>query len=102
MTLQTCAKTSILGVVLNTANLQLGASDVENSSQSGVRQEYLLDNIFIIKEKVKLKALIGHSRKPSVLRISKQSNIKKLDTATKKLSDKLKQQNIEIIRIHKI
>ncbi|AJC48928.1 dihydropteroate synthase [Allofrancisella guangzhouensis] len=64
--------------------------------------KYLLGNINVIKNKLNLKALVGHSRKPSVLDLDKNTSINELDIATKKLSQKLQLQDIEIIRIHKI
>ena len=63
---------------------------------------YLLENIKMIKDKLNLKTLVGHSRKVSVLGLDKGSSIIELDDATKELSAKLQQQNIEIIRIHTI
>lgn len=64
--------------------------------------KYLLENIIKIKERLNLKALIGHSRKPSVLGLTKDSDLNTLDKATRELSRKLEKLNIEIIRIHKI
>ncbi|GAB4222419.1 MAG: dihydropteroate synthase [Francisella sp.] len=64
--------------------------------------QYLLNNIVKIKQKLKLKALVGHSRKPSVLGLSKDSNIETLDKATKDVSQKLQKLGIDIIRVHKI
>ncbi|AJI55645.1 2-amino-4-hydroxy-6-hydroxymethyldihydropteridine diphosphokinase [Francisella philomiragia] len=64
--------------------------------------KYLLENIVNIKQKLNLKALVGHSRKPSVLGIPKDSNISTLDSATRELSRKLEKLNIDIIRVHKI
>ncbi|WP_150467376.1 dihydropteroate synthase [Francisella sp. SYW-9] len=63
---------------------------------------YLLENIVKIKNILGLKALIGHSRKPSILGLTKDSDLKSLDRATRELSKKLEKLNIEIIRIHKI
>ncbi|MED7788548.1 dihydropteroate synthase [Francisella sp. 19X1-34] len=63
---------------------------------------YLLENIDKIKDKLSLKTLVGHSRKPSVLGLPKNSDIESLDNATKELSRKLEKLNIEIIRVHKI
>ena len=51
---------------------------------------------------MKLKALVGHSRKSSILDLDKNTNIIELDKATRKLSIELEKNNIEIIRIHKI
>ncbi|ASG68284.1 2-amino-4-hydroxy-6-hydroxymethyldihydropteridine pyrophosphokinase [Francisella halioticida] len=64
--------------------------------------KYLLENFIKIKERLDLKALIGHSRKPSILGLTKDDNLKSLDRATRELSKKLEKINIEIIRIHKI
>ncbi|QIV96092.1 2-amino-4-hydroxy-6-hydroxymethyldihydropteridine diphosphokinase/dihydropteroate synthase [Allofrancisella inopinata] len=63
---------------------------------------YLLENINVIRDKLNLKTLVGHSRKPSVLGLNKNTSINELDLATKELSQKLEQQNIEIIRVHKV
>ena len=63
---------------------------------------YLLENIQILKDKLNLKTLVGHSRKASILGLDKSSSITTLDNATRKLSAKLQQQNIEIIRIHTV
>jgi len=63
---------------------------------------HLLENIQVIKDKLNLRTLVGHSRKASILGLDKSSSITALDNATKELSAKLQQQNIEIIRIHKI
>ncbi|QIW10116.1 dihydropteroate synthase [Francisella sp. LA112445] len=64
--------------------------------------KYLLENIVKIKDILGLKALIGHSRKPSILGLTKDSDLKSLDSATRELSRKLEKLNIEIIRVHKI
>ncbi|MED7818866.1 MULTISPECIES: dihydropteroate synthase [unclassified Francisella] len=64
--------------------------------------KYLLENIIKIKERLNLKALIGHSRKPSVLGLTKDIDLNTLDKATRELSRKLEKLNIEIIRVHKI
>lgn len=64
--------------------------------------KFLLENINKIKNNLKLKALVGHSRKPSILGIAKNSSIEELDIATKNLSLELEKLNIEIIRVHKI
>ncbi|KEI35686.1 2-amino-4-hydroxy-6-hydroxymethyldihydropteridine pyrophosphokinase [Francisella sp. W12-1067] len=71
-------------------------------SKSAETARYLLENINIIKDKLNLKTLVGHSRKPSVLGLNKNTSINELDLATKELSQKLEQQNIEIIRVHKV
>ncbi|ANH78040.1 2-amino-4-hydroxy-6-hydroxymethyldihydropteridine pyrophosphokinase [Francisella persica ATCC VR-331] len=63
---------------------------------------YLLENIVKIKQKLDLKALVGHSRKPSVLSLDKDSNLATLDRDTRELSRKLEKLAIEIIRVHKI
>ncbi|APC91579.1 MULTISPECIES: 2-amino-4-hydroxy-6-hydroxymethyldihydropteridine diphosphokinase [Francisella] len=63
---------------------------------------YLLENIVKIKQRLDLKALVGHSRKPSVLGLAKDSNLATLDRATRELSRKLEKLDIEIIRVHKI
>ena len=63
---------------------------------------YLLENIVKIKNILGLKALVGHSRKPSILGLTKYSDLKSLDNATRELSRKLEKLNIEIIRIHKV
>ncbi|MFV9972579.1 MAG: 2-amino-4-hydroxy-6-hydroxymethyldihydropteridine diphosphokinase [Francisella endosymbiont of Hyalomma asiaticum] len=63
---------------------------------------YLLENIIKIKQRLDLKALVGHSRKPSVLGLTKDSNIATLDRVTRELSRKLEKLGIEIIRVHKI
>ena len=63
---------------------------------------YLLENIIKIKQRLDLKALVGHSRKPSVLGLAKDSNLATLDRATRELSRKLEKLAIEIIRVHKI
>ena len=64
---------------------------------------YLLENIELIKNQLGLKTLVGHSRKASILNLDNvTSTLHDLDTATAKLSKKLQQQNIDIIRIHKI
>ena len=64
--------------------------------------KHLLENIDNIKDNLKLKALVGHSRKSSILDLDKNTNIIELDKATRKLSIELEKNNIEIIRIHKI
>ena len=64
--------------------------------------KYLLENINTLKNNLKLKALVGHSRKKSILNLDKNASIEELDIATKKLTTKLIQKNIDIIRIHKI
>ncbi|QIV94573.1 dihydropteroate synthase [Allofrancisella frigidaquae] len=71
-------------------------------SKSADTARYLLENINIIRDKLNLKTLVGHSRKPSVLGLNKNTSINELDLATKELSQKLEQQNIEIIRVHKV
>ncbi|MBF8998514.1 dihydropteroate synthase, partial [Francisella tularensis] len=63
---------------------------------------YLLENIIEIKRRLELKALVGHSRKPSVLGLTKDSNLATLDRATRELSRKLEKLDIDIIRVHKI
>ena len=63
---------------------------------------YLLENIIKIKQRLDLKVLVGHSRKPSVLGLAKDSNLATLDRATRELSRKLEKLAIEIIRVHKI
>lgn len=64
--------------------------------------QLLLNNINEIQEIVKLKSLVGHSRKPSILNLPKDSSLDDLDQATKKLTAILEQQAINIVRVHKI
>ena len=71
----------------------------------GKKQEtakYLLDNILVLKDRLKLKTLVGHSRKPSVLNTPADAAVYELDIATKQLSKKLINIGVDIIRIHKI
>ncbi|APC96381.1 2-amino-4-hydroxy-6-hydroxymethyldihydropteridine diphosphokinase [Francisella frigiditurris] len=64
--------------------------------------QLLLNSINEIQKILKLKSLIGHSRKPSILNLPKSSSIEDLDQATKKLTAILEQQSINIVRVHKI
>lgn len=64
--------------------------------------KHLLTNIDKIRKELNLKALVGHSRKASVLELEKDCDIYVLDRKTKELSRKLERLNIEIIRVHKI
>ncbi|QLE78419.1 dihydropteroate synthase [Francisella sp. Scap27] len=63
---------------------------------------HLLNKIDNVKSELNLKALVGHSRKPSVLGLAKDSSIDELDKATIELSSQLQKQKVDIIRVHKI
>lgn len=63
---------------------------------------HVLNKIDDLRGELSLKALVGHSRKPSVLKLSKDSTIDELDRATIDLSSKLQKQKVDIIRVHKI
>lgn len=63
---------------------------------------HLLDKIDSVQKKLKLKSLVGHSRKSSILGIPRTSSIDELDQATTKLSMQLEKKKINIIRVHKV
>ena len=64
--------------------------------------QIILQNLPNIKSQLGLPLLIGHSRKPSVLGVSKQASIEELDAATKKLSAWLTNNGADILRVHRV
>jgi dihydropteroate synthase len=64
--------------------------------------QILLQNFRAMKSQLQLPFLMGHSRKPSALGLSKQATLAELDAATEALSSWLSQQGADILRVHKI
>lgn len=64
--------------------------------------QQILADLTHIRKTLNLPLLIGHSRKPSVLGLPKNSNITKLDQETMRLSTWLVQQGVDILRVHLI
>lgn len=64
--------------------------------------QIILQNLNYIKAQLGLPLLIGHSRKPSVIGVSKQAGIKELDAATQRLSLWLAKNGADILRVHQL
>ena len=64
--------------------------------------QIILQNLPNIKSQLELPLLIGHSRKPSVLGVSKHASLEESDTATQKLSAWLTNNGADILRVHKV
>lgn len=62
--------------------------------------QIILNNLSYIKPQLGLPLLIGHSRKPSVIGVSKQAGIKELDAATQQLSLWLAKNGADVLRVH--
>ena len=62
----------------------------------------ILQNLRQIKAQLGLPLLIGHSRKPSVIGVTKQATIKELYDSTQQLSLWLAQHGADILRVHRI
>ena len=64
--------------------------------------ELILQNLTTLKTQLGLPLLIGHSRKPSVIGVSKEAGIEALDEATQKLSLWLAKNGADILRVHRL
>lgn len=64
--------------------------------------QVILQQLNYIKSQLNLPLLVGHSRKPSVIGVSKDAGIDELDAATQRLSVWLAKNGADILRVHRL